>query len=150
MLMLKASVPQESQLSSQEKLIRDMREELAALKESEAVASTENKSMNGELADLRLQLERLRYDSKEAAITSDSLKEQNSELERELEDLRVRALHARAMQSDRPNDLGHAEIARGCQSDAEVGRAGGQGQEEGRADGSDDGGLGRCEFFTVA
>ncbi|GJN91019.1 hypothetical protein Rhopal_004033-T1 [Rhodotorula paludigena] len=88
----------ESQLSSQEKLIRDMREELAAVKESEAVASTENKSMNGELADLRLQLERLRYDSKEAAITSDSLKEQNSELERELDELRKSLADAKATQ----------------------------------------------------
>lgn len=54
------------------------------------MASSENKAMNGELADLRLQLERIRYDSKEAQITTDSLKEQNGELERELEELRVR------------------------------------------------------------
>lgn len=84
--------PQESQLSSQEKIIRDLREELSSLKESESSALSESKVMTGEVADLRLQLERLRYDSKEAAITSDSLKEQNAELERELEDLRVRLI----------------------------------------------------------
>ncbi|BGP16792.1 hypothetical protein JCM10213v2_004796 [Rhodosporidiobolus nylandii] len=78
----------ESQLSSQEKVIRDLREELTSLKEQETVALSENKSMTGEVADLRLQLERLVYESKEAAITSDSLKEQNAELERELEELR--------------------------------------------------------------
>ncbi|GAA6008802.1 hypothetical protein JCM10207_001729 [Rhodosporidiobolus poonsookiae] len=78
----------ESQLSTQEKVIRDLREELASIKEQETVALSENKSMTGEVADLRLQLERLVYESKEAAITSDSLKEQNAELERELEELR--------------------------------------------------------------
>ncbi|GAA5837885.1 hypothetical protein JCM11251_004689 [Rhodosporidiobolus azoricus] len=78
----------ESQLSSQEKIIRDLREELNSLKEQETVALSENKSMTGEVADLRLQLEKLVYESKEAAITSDSLKEQNTELERELEELR--------------------------------------------------------------
>ncbi|GAA6052189.1 hypothetical protein JCM3770_000787 [Rhodotorula araucariae] len=88
----------ESQLSSQDKLISELREELASLKESESAASTENKTMNGELADLRLQLERIRYDGKEAAITTDALKEQNAELERELEDLRKSLADAKATQ----------------------------------------------------
>ncbi|BGP48766.1 hypothetical protein JCM10450v2_004642 [Rhodotorula kratochvilovae] len=88
----------ESQLSSQDKLLADLREELAALKESEAAASSENKAVNGELADLRLQLERIRYDSKEAAITTDALKEQNAELERELEELRKSLADAKATQ----------------------------------------------------
>ncbi|BGP08659.1 hypothetical protein JCM10049v2_004506 [Rhodotorula toruloides] len=88
----------ESQLSSQEKLIRDLREELSSLKESESFALSESKAMSGEVADLRLQLERLRYDSKEAAITSDSLKEQNAELERELEELRRTLADAKTTQ----------------------------------------------------
>ncbi|KPV77850.1 uncharacterized protein RHOBADRAFT_51653 [Rhodotorula graminis WP1] len=88
----------ESQLSSQDKLIRDLREELSSLKESESTASSENKAMNGELADLRLQLERIRYDSKEAQITTDSLKEQNGELERELEELRRALADAKSTQ----------------------------------------------------
>ncbi|GEM07758.1 kinesin family member 5 [Rhodotorula toruloides] len=104
----------ESQLSSREKIIGDLREELSSLKESESSALSESKSMSGEVTDLRLQLERLRYDSKEAAITSDSLKEQNAELERELEELRgglsereseIRASLARlddAVNSDKP------------------------------------------------
>ncbi|GAA5851767.1 hypothetical protein JCM8547_001202 [Rhodosporidiobolus lusitaniae] len=78
----------ESQVSSSDKVIRDLREELASLKEQETVALSENKSMTGEVADLRLQLEKLVYESKEAAITSDALKEQNAELERELEEVR--------------------------------------------------------------
>ncbi|BGP32653.1 hypothetical protein JCM10296v2_004434 [Rhodotorula toruloides] len=88
----------ESQLSSQEKVIRDLREELSSLKESESSALSESKTMSGEVADLRLQLERLRYDSKEAAITSDSLKEQNAELERELEELRKTLADAKTTQ----------------------------------------------------
>ncbi|GAA5981651.1 hypothetical protein JCM11641_003933 [Rhodosporidiobolus odoratus] len=88
----------ESQLSSQEKIIRDLREELTSLKEQETVALSENKSMTGEVADMRLQLEKLVYESKEAAITSDSLKEQNSELEKELEDLRKTMTDLKATQ----------------------------------------------------
>lgn len=80
---------QESQLSSQEKLIGDLREELSSLKEQEASALSENKSMTGEVSEMKLQLEKLVYESKEAAITSDAMKEQNGELERELEELRV-------------------------------------------------------------
>lgn len=82
-------IVQESQLSSQEKLIRDLREELSSLKEQEASALSENKSMTGEVSEMKLQLEKLVYESKEAAITSDAMKEQNGELERELEELRV-------------------------------------------------------------
>ncbi|BGP25185.1 hypothetical protein JCM10295v2_004105 [Rhodotorula toruloides] len=88
----------ESQLSSREKIIGDLREELSSLKESESSALSESKSMSGEVTDLRLQLERLRYDSKEAAITSDSLKEQNAELERELEELRKTLADAKTTQ----------------------------------------------------
>ncbi|KAK4051377.1 hypothetical protein OIV83_002861 [Microbotryomycetes sp. JL201] len=78
----------ESQSLAQEKLVRELREELGTLKEAESTASTENKSMQGELSDLRLQLERLVYESKEAAITTDALREQNSELTQELEEIK--------------------------------------------------------------
>ncbi|GAA6062684.1 hypothetical protein JCM10212_002507 [Sporobolomyces blumeae] len=88
----------ESQLSTQEKIIQDLREELSSLKEQEAVALSENKSMAGEVSDLRLQLEKLVYESKEAAITSDAMKEQNGELERELEELRKSVADLKANQ----------------------------------------------------
>ena len=77
-------------MTDQEKVIKELRDEVAALKESETSASAENKSMTGQLSDLRLQLERLVYESKEAAITSDAMKEQNADLAGELEELRVR------------------------------------------------------------
>ncbi|SGY14074.1 BQ5605_C010g06050 [Microbotryum silenes-dioicae] len=78
----------ESQLSSQEKLIGELRDELSTLKEQETLAANENKSMASELSDLRLQVERLVYESKEGAITTDSLKDQNAELSAELEELK--------------------------------------------------------------
>ncbi|KAM0789248.1 hypothetical protein ACM66B_000091 [Microbotryomycetes sp. NB124-2] len=88
----------ESQSLAQEKLVRELREELSALKESESTASTENKHMQGELSDLRLQLERLVYESKEAAITTDALREQNTELTQELEELKKSMNDVRASQ----------------------------------------------------
>ncbi|GAA5965702.1 hypothetical protein JCM21900_001566 [Sporobolomyces salmonicolor] len=88
----------ESQLSSNEKAIRDLREELASLKEQEAVALSENKAMTGEVSELRLQLERLVYESKEAAITADAMREQNTELEKELEELRRSVVELKANQ----------------------------------------------------
>lgn len=94
----------ESQLSSQEKVIRDLREELSSLKESETSAIADSKSMSGELADMRLELERLRYDGKEQAITTDSLKEQNAELERELEELRRALSDAKSTQKSVDQD----------------------------------------------
>ncbi|KAM0745937.1 kinesin heavy chain [Meredithblackwellia eburnea MCA 4105] len=78
----------ETQLSAQEKVIRELREELGTLKEQDAISSRENKSMTGELSELKLQLERLVYESKEAAITTDAMREQNTDLAAELEDLR--------------------------------------------------------------
>ncbi|KAK4057209.1 hypothetical protein OIO90_001704 [Microbotryomycetes sp. JL221] len=78
----------ESQSLAQEKLVRELKEELSASREAESTASTENKSMQGELSDLKLQLERLVYESKEAAITTDALREQNSDLTQELEELK--------------------------------------------------------------
>ncbi|KAK4700548.1 kinesin family member 5, partial [Phenoliferia sp. Uapishka_3] len=78
----------ESQLESQEKIIRELKEELGSLKEQEATSSTENKNMGGELSELKLQLERLVYESKEAAITTDAMREQNTDLSAELDELR--------------------------------------------------------------
>lgn len=80
-------------MAAQDKVIRELREELGSLKEQETSSSTENKTMTGELSELRLQLERLVYESKEAAITTDAMREQNTDLAAELEELRVRLLH---------------------------------------------------------
>lgn len=74
---------------TQEQLIRDLRDEVAALRDAEQSAIGEHKVASGALADMRLQLERLTYESKEAAITTDAMREQNVDLGNELEDLKV-------------------------------------------------------------
>ncbi|KAI6109218.1 kinesin heavy chain [Pisolithus croceorrhizus] len=56
----------ESALAAAEKLVKELKEELAFLKDQE-----ENKSMSTQLNELRLQVERLDYDNKESIITID-------------------------------------------------------------------------------
>ncbi|KAG8983405.1 hypothetical protein FRB90_006057, partial [Tulasnella sp. 427] len=77
----------ESELVAQAKIMEQLREELALVKEQESSLSKENTTMSTQLNDLRLQLQRLDYESKEGKITVDILKDQNQELSRELEEL---------------------------------------------------------------
>ncbi|CED84475.1 kinesin heavy chain [Phaffia rhodozyma] len=78
----------ESALSAQEKLLKELRDELSIMKEQESTTSNELKVHSSELSELRLLKERLEYENKEAAIQLDALKEQIEENEREIEDLR--------------------------------------------------------------
>jgi kinesin family protein 5 len=90
----------ESALAAAEKLTKELREELAYLKEQEAASSKENKSMSTQLNELRLQLERLDYDNKEGIITIDILKEQNLDAKNELEELKKVIADLRSTQRD--------------------------------------------------
>ncbi|KAG8759082.1 hypothetical protein FRC14_006704 [Serendipita sp. 396] len=90
----------EATLKAQQKLIAEMKEELAFLKEQEATTSLENKAMSSQLNELRLQLERLDYDSKESGIAMDILKEQNADLNTDLEELRKTIEELRLNQKD--------------------------------------------------
>ncbi|KAK7693379.1 hypothetical protein QCA50_002947 [Cerrena zonata] len=90
----------ESVLVSAEKLVKELKEELAFLKEQEASLSKENKSMSGNLNELRLQVERLDYDNKESMITIDILKEQNQDGKNELEELKKIIADLKAAQKD--------------------------------------------------
>ncbi|KAG1756751.1 kinesin heavy chain [Suillus paluster] len=90
----------ESVLNAAEKLAKELREELAYLKEQEAAASKENKSMSTQLNELRLQVERLDYDNKEGIITIDILKEQNQDAKSELEELKKVITDLRSTQRD--------------------------------------------------
>lgn len=90
----------ESALKMQQKLVADLKEELAFLKEQEASTSLENKAMSSQLNELRLQLERLDYDSKESVIAMDILKEQNADLNNDLEELRKTIAELRLNQKD--------------------------------------------------
>ena len=90
----------ESSLKAAEKLVSELKEELAFLKEQETSLSSENKSMSGQLNELRLQVERLTYDNKEGMITIDILKEQNQDAKAELEELKKTIADLKAAQKD--------------------------------------------------
>lgn len=77
----------ESELAAQVKIMEQLREELALVKEQESSLSKENTTMSTQLNDLRLQLQRLDYEAKEGKITVDILKDQNQDLSRELEEV---------------------------------------------------------------
>ncbi|KAH7926331.1 kinesin heavy chain [Leucogyrophana mollusca] len=90
----------ESSLVAADKLVKELREELAFLKEQEASLSNENKSMSTQLNELRLQVERLDYDNKEGVITIDILKEQALDSKSELEELKKVITDMRSAQKD--------------------------------------------------
>ncbi|THH16352.1 hypothetical protein EW146_g4278 [Bondarzewia mesenterica] len=110
----------ESALQAAEKLVKELKEELAFLKEQDAASSKvrldhklydmsktenyvslqENKAMSAQLNELRLQVERLDYDNKEGVITIDILKEQNLDAKNELEELKKTIAELRASQKD--------------------------------------------------
>ncbi|KAF9246507.1 kinesin heavy chain [Melanogaster broomeanus] len=90
----------ESALATADKLVKELREELAFLKEQEASVSKENKAMSTQLNELRLQLERLDYDNKESIITIDILREQNQDAKNELDELKKIITDLRSAQKD--------------------------------------------------
>ncbi|KAL5635356.1 hypothetical protein ACGC1H_004223 [Rhizoctonia solani] len=81
----------ESALVAQEKLIKEMREELVFLREQEATISKENRSLSTELSNLRLDNERLAFDHKELEINHEQVTEKNKELAKENDELRMNA-----------------------------------------------------------
>lgn len=115
-----ALAERESTLSAAERLVKELREELAYLKEQEASVSKvcshihlcncsltllfthlqENKAMSSQLNELRLQVERLDYDNKEGIITVDILKEQNQDAKAELEELKKQISDLKTAQKD--------------------------------------------------
>ncbi|TFK29955.1 kinesin heavy chain [Coprinopsis marcescibilis] len=95
-----ALAEKESALAAADKLVKELKEELAFLKEQEASVNKENQTMSSELNELRLQVERLGYDNKEGIITVDILKEQNQDIKNELEDVRKALADLRANQKD--------------------------------------------------
>nr|GAT53202.1 kinesin heavy chain [Mycena chlorophos] len=90
----------ESALTTADKLVKELREELTFLKEQEAGVNKENKAMSTQLNELRLQVERLNYDNKESLITIDILKEQNTDASSELEEIRKQMAEMKTAQKD--------------------------------------------------
>ncbi|KAI9510900.1 kinesin heavy chain [Russula earlei] len=79
----------EGALVAAEKLVKELKEELAFLKEQEAASSR-----------LRLQVEKLEFDNKESVITVDILKEQNTDARNELEELKHTITELKSSQKD--------------------------------------------------
>ncbi|KAK0228557.1 kinesin heavy chain [Armillaria fumosa] len=90
----------ESALVAAEKLIKELKEELAFLKEQEASVNKENKSMSSQINEFRLQVERLDYDNKEGVITIDILKEQNTDSKNELDELKKQISELKSAQKE--------------------------------------------------
>lgn len=85
----------ESHISATEKALKEAREEIQFLKESNVRTGRDNEHMNSQVNELRMQLERIAFESKEAVITMDGLKEANSELTVELDEVKQQLLDAR-------------------------------------------------------
>nr|XP_018264092.1 kinesin [Kwoniella dejecticola CBS 10117]OBR86250.1 kinesin [Kwoniella dejecticola CBS 10117] len=79
----------ETALAAQEKLMADMKDEVAYLKEQEVSISTENKTMSTELNDLRILSARLESESKDATITLDNYKEKVADLQKDIEEQKI-------------------------------------------------------------
>ncbi|KAN0133784.1 kinesin heavy chain [Lactarius tabidus] len=90
----------EGALVAAEKLVKELKEELAFLKEQEAASSKENKAMSAQLNELRLQVEKLEFDNKESVITIDILKEQNVDAKNELEEFKRTITELKSSQRD--------------------------------------------------
>ncbi|KAJ2931378.1 hypothetical protein H1R20_g5747, partial [Candolleomyces eurysporus] len=90
----------ESALATADKLVKELKEELAFLKEQEASVNKENQTMSSQINELRLQVERLDYDNKEGLITVDILKEQNQDVKGELEEVRKQLAEFKSTQKD--------------------------------------------------
>ncbi|KAH9001249.1 kinesin heavy chain [Lactarius akahatsu] len=94
----------EGALVAAEKLVKELKEELAFLKEQEAASSKENKAMSVQLNELRLQVEKLEFDNKEGVITVDILKEQNADARNELEEFKRTIAELKSSQRDSTAD----------------------------------------------
>ncbi|KAG8746935.1 hypothetical protein FRC10_003106 [Ceratobasidium sp. 414] len=81
----------EAVLTSQDKLLTEIKEELGFLREQEATMSKENRSLSTELSNLRLDNERLTFDQKELQINYDQASEKVKELVKELDEARLNA-----------------------------------------------------------
>lgn len=89
----------ESQLAANEKLLTELRDEIAYLKEQESSWSKvslrrgtadmqENRTIASELSDLRISNARLESEAKDTSITLDTYKDKANELQRDIDELK--------------------------------------------------------------
>ncbi|KAL1411173.1 hypothetical protein Q8F55_002123 [Vanrija albida] len=89
----------ESALAAQEKLMVDLKDEIAYLKEQEASTIKENKAMSTELSELRIASARLESESKDASITLDTYKDRVAELQRDIDEQKAHIEELKKVQS---------------------------------------------------
>lgn len=114
----------ESALSELEKVFKQYKEELEAMRNNESTLDADNKAMSTEVNELKLQLERMTYENKEAAILAEATKEQNADLATELEELRKSIVELKAAQrtvSDESKERKKAEKLAALMSNFESG-----------------------------
>ncbi|KAK4683958.1 kinesin family member 5, partial [Tremellales sp. Uapishka_1] len=89
----------ETALAAQEKTMADMKDEVAYLKEQEAAASKENKSMSTELNELRISAARHESEAKDATITLDTYKEKVADLQKDIDEQKTQIEELKKIQS---------------------------------------------------
>ncbi|KAI5797638.1 P-loop containing nucleoside triphosphate hydrolase protein [Geopyxis carbonaria] len=82
----------ESLLEASEKTIKELREELAFLREHDTKTVKDNEKLSSDVNELKMTLEKVSFESKEALITMDGMKEANAELTLELDELKQQLL----------------------------------------------------------
>lgn len=85
----------ETQLTTAEEKLKEVKRELQYLKQSSLQTGRTNGKLSDEVSEMKMQLERVTYEGKEASITMDSLKEANSELTTELDEVKQQLLDVR-------------------------------------------------------
>jgi kinesin family protein 5 len=99
----------ENSLSIAQKGFKEVKDELASLRDHDSRMSGENQKMSSEIHDLQMQLDRIKFDMKEEVISMDSLKEANTELTAELDEIKQQLLDARTAARENGTGLDEKE-----------------------------------------
>jgi kinesin family protein 5 len=99
----------ESQLAAAEKALKEVRDELAFLREHDTKTVKDNEKLSTDVNELKMHLEKVSFESKEAQITMDGLKEANAELTSELDELKQQLLDVKMQTKDATAHLDEKE-----------------------------------------
>lgn len=89
----------ESALAAREKLLSELKDEVAFLKEQEESLMKENKTATGDASELRIFNARLETEIKDQTISIDTFKDQIADLKREIEEQKVEIEERKKVQS---------------------------------------------------
>lgn len=90
----------EKAVSSLERVLKELRDELEFYKSSHQSINEENSNFQTQLSDLRLQFERLEFDNKDNIINMDVLRDRNAELTASVNDLNKSLEEAKNAEKD--------------------------------------------------